>query len=379
MSKRTKRHNIFFHLLFSTLIMCQCGCKEKKTVESSEVQTCPVKILTVSANSEPLFREYPGKVKASRRVKLAFEVTGRIINFPIKCGDRVKQGQVLGKLDSRDFENTLKSSTATYEESRSEFMRYSRLIEKAVVSAAAFELKKKAYDVADAAMKTAAKALDDTTIQAPFDGIIAGTYVDNYQNILAREPVLSLQDISQVEIIANIPEKDIIRSDVDPSIEQINRNFILTAQFPALGEKEFPVMVKEFETEADPGMQTFKAVATMKVPGGINIMPGMTALLKVRRNKANNNATGVWIPAAAVIENNNGKRYVWLVGADMRVLRRNVEIGELKRDSIFVIKGLAAGERLTTTGVTMLTDGMHVTELTAIDGHKLSNHRVNTP
>jgi len=365
--------------LFGILLCCQYGCGENKLATVSDDPPCPVKILTVNLQAQELCREYPGKVRAGRRVKLAFEVGGRIISFPIKCGDRVRQGQVLGKLDARDFENTLKSTTATYEESKSEFNRYSKLIDKAVVSTAAYEGKKKAYEVAEAAMKTAQKALEDTVLPAPFNGVVAGTYVDNYQNIPAHEPVLSLQDISRIEIVCNIPEKDIIRSDVGASGEQINRSFILTVYFPALGTRDFPVEVKEFETEADPALQTFKAVLSMNVPLGINIMPGMTAMFRAVRKNAVAPVNGAWVPASAVMEDNSGRKFVWLIGQDMRVRSRKVEIGELKGENIFISNGLVTGDRIAITGAALLTDGAKVTELTAIDGHKLASAQVIIP
>ena len=365
--------------VLSVLLVGLYGCDEKKITAVSDDPPCPVKILTVKSQEQELCREYPGKVRAGKRVKLAFEVSGRIISFPIKCGDSVKQGQILGKLDSRDFENTLKSTSAAYEESKSEFNRYNKLIGKSVVSMAAFEEKKRAYEVAEAAMKTAAKALDDTTLRAPFDGVVAGTYIDNYQNIQAHEPVLSLQDISRVEIVSNIPEKDIIRSDVSASSEQINQKFILSVYFPALGERNFPVEVREFETEADSTLQTFKAILSMKAPGGVNIMPGMTAMFKAVRRNAITSVCGAWVPAAAVIEDNTGGKYVWLIGQDMRVRSRKVEIGELKGENIFISTGLASGERIAVTGAALLADEMKVCELTAVDGHKLSACVVATP
>ena len=350
-----------------------CGCEEKKGLAPVEPIVSPVKILTVNALSEAAQREYPGKVRATQRVKLAFQVTGRIISFPIKCGDRVKTGQVLGELDPRDFENALKSATATYEEAKKDFERHAKLLEKSIVSTEAFDAKKKAYEVADANMKTAAKALEDTKLNAPFDGIVAGTYVDNYQNIQAHEPVLSLQDISQIEIISNVPEKDVIRADVQTSLEEINGKFSLAVQFPALGEREFPVRLKEFETEADSTTQTFKTITSMQTPPDINIMPGMTAMLKVRKKGAASHDAGFWIPSAAVMEDNNGGKYVWVVGSELKVSKRSVSIGDLKEDSIFILEGLSKGERIATTGGSLLADGMKVMELVSVDGRKLSN------
>ena len=55
-------------------------------------------------------------------------------------------------------------------------------------------------------VRIAQKAVDDTRIVAPFDGVVSQTFVDNFQNVIAKQPVIRFLDVSKIEMIINIPE-----------------------------------------------------------------------------------------------------------------------------------------------------------------------------
>ena len=61
-------------------------------------------------------------------------------------------------------------------------------------------------DSAQAAVDTARDELGYTTLRAPFGGVVSKRYVDNYQEIRAKEPIVSLDDVSSVEILVDVPE-----------------------------------------------------------------------------------------------------------------------------------------------------------------------------
>ena len=69
----------------------------------------PVKMFVVGDAGDTVYHYYPAKVRSGQRVKLAFQVPGQLLKFPVKSGQVVKQGELLGELDSRDYENTLKN------------------------------------------------------------------------------------------------------------------------------------------------------------------------------------------------------------------------------------------------------------------------------
>ena len=365
--------NVVTAVVAALLLALVPGCWKKTEAEApvQEQIVRPVKLMAVGGPANGADRHYPAKVRANQRVKLAFQVAGQIVKFPVKCGDRVKKGQLLAELDPRDFENAAKAAAARFQESRTDFERQARLVEKKVVAVSVFEAKRMAYEVASSDLRSAEKALADTKLQAPFDGMVAGTYADNFQNVNAQEPVVSLQDISSVELVFNVPEKDVIRATAGMTKDKANHELKFLTVFPSLGNRSYQVSLKEFETEAEAATQTFRMVMTMPSPKDANIMPGMTALVSAPCAESTGDERGHWIPATAVAEDSSGRRYVWVVGKDMRAHKRQVAAGPISGENILVESGLRDGERIAVAGVSQIGEGMELKELKQIDGRKL--------
>ncbi|MDD3119083.1 MAG: efflux RND transporter periplasmic adaptor subunit [Victivallales bacterium] len=333
----------------------------------------PVKLFTVPPLQDRNYRYYPAKVKSAQRVQLAFQVGGQIIRFPAQAGLQVKKGQLLGTLDARDYSSNYKSAVARYNEAQADFKRYSGLVNKQAVSQSAYEEKHRAYQVAEADMEIKRKALADTQLLAPFNGVIAVTYVDNYQNVEAKQEVLFLQGSDYLELYISVPEKDIITIPTTSSRRKITAAIQPVAIFTTLKNKTFPLTLKEFETKADASTQTFKAVFLMTPPKGYSIMPGMTALVRVVDSSATGTPSGYWLPVTAVTDNGRAEPCVWVVDRQMTVHRRNVTTDGMKTDRIMVTGGIATGEIVVAAGTEFLTEGMKVKKLTHIGDHKLDD------
>ena len=74
------------------------------------------------------------------------------------------------------------------------------------------------FEAAEANVNIRAKALEDSVLHAPFDGNVAMTFVENFQNVQAKQPVMRLLDHSRIEMVINIPESMISYA---PLVERI--------------------------------------------------------------------------------------------------------------------------------------------------------------
>ncbi len=83
-------------------IISACG-KDEQADQSFEKL---VKTIVVADPKDYTSFSYPGIVAANQNVDLAFQVSGQLVKFPIVEGQLVDKDQLLGKLDSRDFQNT---------------------------------------------------------------------------------------------------------------------------------------------------------------------------------------------------------------------------------------------------------------------------------
>jgi RND family efflux transporter MFP subunit len=209
--------------------------------------------------------------------------------------------------------------------------------------------------------KASQDALDDTYLKAPFSGVIAKKLVDNFQEVRAKQPVLSLQDIENIDILIDVPELFVAKID-EKAPPEAAAKFTAEAEFAARPGKRYPLKFKEFSTEADPKTQTYRVTLQMAQPGDLNVLPGMTATVIATPQRGMQGAVEIFIPAIAVFADEAGDSNVWIVDQEtMTVQSGKVTTGELRgTDSIRIVSGLKAGDTVAISGVSQLRDGMKV-------------------
>ena len=151
---------------------------------------------------------YPGIIRANDSVDLAFEVSGRLVEFPAGSGKKVKKGDVLAVLDTRDFMQDLNKAKAAAEQARLTEQR-NITAEKRHVGAVSQEQISVATANrirAEAELRIAEKAVEDAVLKAPYDGWIADTYPSTYDTVEAGQKILTLQNIDTVKIDVSLPE-----------------------------------------------------------------------------------------------------------------------------------------------------------------------------
>ena len=323
----------------------------------------PVRIFEVSAGGGGTLREFPGEIKASQNTDIAFEVAGKIIEFPVLESQRVGRGDVLAKLDGRDFQASLSAAEASTRAAKADLERYQALFKESVASKQQLEKAERNYEVFVAREQTARKALEDTVLRAPYDGVVARKLVDDFANVEAKQPVVTLQTGANLEVVVNIPEQDYARIRPGSTVADINRRIEASVVASALPDRAFPAKLKEFATTADPVTRTFAATFSFSAPDDVNVMPGMTA--KVRGIGApGGGVEGTLVPVQAVAEDEGAKPYVWVVDpSSMQVRKVFVTLGELTGSSVQVRSGLSGGDWVVTSGVHQLREGMEVRRL----------------
>src|SRR5262249_48126771 len=199
--------------------------------------------------------------------------------------------------------------------------------------------------------------LDDCTLRAPYDGVIAKRFVKENQTIKAREPVVQFQDVEEIEVAMDVPETftasalraaDIVR---------------LVAEFSGAPGLRFPVAVREVAQAADPVTQTFRVRVGMQAPPDVKLLPGMTSTVTLTYRRASILGNRILVPISAVYKDSAGAQVVWVIGPDETVMRRPVTTGAATGGSLEIVDGLRPGERVAVAGVTHLREGMKVRDL----------------
>jgi RND family efflux transporter MFP subunit len=316
--------------------------------------------VVVSTPNGGITRSYPGEVKADEEANLAFNVSGWLIEFPVRRGQPVKEKDLLARLDPRDFENRINQSRAMEEEAQVTRDRYAQAVETGAASRQLLTQAEAQLAVAAAQVRIDEKALQDTHIYAPYDGIVADKLVENFEHVDAKVPVVRLQKLDVIKVVINIPERDVATV---PDGDDVGR---FTAHFTFAPEEAFELKVKEWVAEADEATQTYAVSLTMPPPEQFNLAPGMTAKVTWYPPAQAAGRKGFIIPATAVFIDTDGQSCVWVVDPKaMTVSRTPVDVAEMSTDTIRVKAGLEEGQTIATAGATFLREGMEVRTMQA--------------
>ncbi|MDY3868505.1 MAG: efflux RND transporter periplasmic adaptor subunit [Pyramidobacter sp.] len=337
----------------------------------------PVRTVRLGAGGSGAVRRYFGTVQGSKRVNLSFRVSGPLIELPAGKGTSVKKGDLLGRIDPRDFKTQLEQAEgvraqarARYNEASANFKRNEELYRQKVIAAAQYDEFKTQLNVARSSLQsaeaqvTAAKnALADTELRAPFDGVIADRMVENYQEVTAKQAVISLQNLENVEIVFNVPDKDVARAsaqgrDTEELMRVSGELARVYAVFDAMPDRKFGVKLKEFSAQADPRTQTYPVTVTMAQPDGSVVLPGMPVTVLVDFSSVKKTG-GFSVPASALLTD-GGNTYLWRF-ENGAVTRVPVEPGDYRGDRVDVSgAGLRDGDIIVTAGVHFLKEGQRV-------------------
>lgn len=198
--------------------------------------------------------------------------------------------------------------------------------------------------------------LDDSTLRAPYDGVIAQRFVDQGQNITANDRVVQFQDAEEIDIATDVPEA-VMAAEIQ--FADIVR---LSANLSAAPGVEFPVRIREIAQVADPVTQTFNVRVAMEAPPNLRVLPGMSARVTVAYRRASVLGDRLLIPVEAVDERASGEQVAWVL-SDESVSPRTIRLGVPSGGRVEVTDGLQSGDQIVVAGVRFLREGMRVRDL----------------
>jgi RND family efflux transporter MFP subunit len=363
-------------MAFGILLASIAGCKESEQPPPSVEVVRPVKTLVVSTPNPTAGIELPGQVRATQQVDLSFkDVSGRLAELPIagREGKEVMKGELLAQIDAMGFETALSSAESSLSEAYSvldltraenERMEKMKGINPDLVSDSMVSRTREKLKQAEARLKSleakvmeAEKMLEHSSLRAPFTGVIVRPLVESQQKVKAGQPIVSLRDITHLEVLIDAPET------MMAAVQSLGPNsFSAAARFPQAPGREFPLALKETTRLPDPATQTYQMVLEMPRPKEIDLPPGTTGTVTVSGKGPGIGKGRILIPAIAVLTDPDGKSYVWLVSAaELRTHRRDIRMGRLAAsDQVQVLDGLEGGERIVVAGVRQLAEGRQV-------------------
>ncbi len=212
-----------------------------------------------------------------------------------------------------------------------------------------FDLARGKVELAEAALDLTRIQMDETTIRAPFDGVVAELYITEGSMVSSATPVVLFVS-SQLEAVVNIEES---------RINQIRDGQNAALRVNAYPGEDFPAVVTSIAPVADSATHTFVVKVTPVDEAG-KLRAGMYADLSLLVEEKQ---AALLVPRAALTMIND-KESVYVVTDNVAAVRQ-VTTGLSDRDNVEILSGLRPAETVVTAGQANLTDGAQVEVVSA--------------
>jgi HlyD family secretion protein len=385
----------WWKILIAVLILLAVGAM---TVGGLKDRPAPaVEVQLGKAKKGPISRVVAGagKVEASTTVKISSTLSGDLIARPVKVGDPVAKGQVLGRLDRRRYEASARQAAAAANAARNEvgtiqvdvdrlgreLDRVKSLVDKGLASAS--ELDKASSDLASAkarqtaqidranqataALEEATKNLEFTTLVSPIDGNVIEVTREVGERVrgsdFSEDVVMTLAALQAMQIKIEVGEHEVVHLRVTQKAD---------IKVDAFEGQTFEGQVIEIAHKAlirNPGTEqettSFPVTVALEArPDGV--LPGMSAEVRIT---AEERASAVVVPVQAVtvrpekaladvapsVEGSKlaaprtteaFAKVVFVVDGEKKVHLRRVKTGIASDTDIEVVDGLQEGEQI---------------------------------
>ncbi|MCP3678647.1 MAG: efflux RND transporter periplasmic adaptor subunit, partial [Deltaproteobacteria bacterium] len=197
----------------------------------------------------------PGVVEPWVRLDLMSEIHGRVIEVAVKEGETVVKGDVILRVDPRDYLNTLDSASASYELAAANWERAEKLLIDELISPSEIEGIKARMVTTRAAMESARLQLERTTVTSPISGVI--NRLDAKIGLLlgVADPVAELLQIDRVKVVVGIPESDVgaVRglSRIDLTIDALGGKTVTGERYFLASSPDTTARLYRFELAVD--------------------------------------------------------------------------------------------------------------------------------
>jgi RND family efflux transporter MFP subunit len=299
---------------------------------------------------------FAGTTQARDRAVLSFAVPARVAVRYVDSGSRVHAGDVLARLDDREYRNARKLAQASLNELKTKWQqagrdsrRIERLaadnvasvsdLEKAVTQKDALEA---SVQAAEARLAEADRLLRETVLKAPFDGTVTDLDIRAGEWAVSGQPAVELTGDGPVELVVGVPESVVLH------IEPGQR---VTVELPFADHREVSGRIVTVAKAAISAGRLFPVKALLD-ENQAAARAGMTAQLQINLPMAN----ALTVPLAAVVNPGASRPFIFTY-KDGRITKKEVRVDRIVEDRIVVKGALAEGEKVVISGQSQLSDG----------------------
>nr|WP_295786289.1 efflux RND transporter periplasmic adaptor subunit [Rhodoferax sp.] len=312
----------------------------KKNAPPVTLEFVPSDIATVAL--QPLVRTsaISGTLSPLSQAIVKATVAGEVRKVLVREGQAVKQGEVLAELDTTDLRTRLDAAQAEQAERRAKLAIAERnrdanqaLLKQSFISQNAFDQLHSTYQGSEAAVRwsdaqvqLAKKALDDAVVRSPINGMVAKRMVNGGERVLPDAPMVTVVDLSRLELEATVPASDIASVSLGQTVR---------FKVDGFGERQFDGKVERINPVAEAGSRAIKLFVA--VPNGNDLLRGgMFAQGQITLSQS---APVPVVPNTALFEE-AGQSYVFTVEGG-KLAKHAVKLGA--RDEVNGLSEISSG------------------------------------
>jgi membrane fusion protein (multidrug efflux system) len=377
------------------LLLAGCGNTEAKPAAKAEDATKPIVVSVRPAQERPLptTLDVTGTLMADAQTDIPSEIEQRVVEISVERGQHVTAGQVVARMDDRDAQNQLREAEAaeaqirerlglvngttfdalktpevqqaraTMDRAEADYKRFVQLLDEGAVSRAEHDLRRADYLASKAQYETtvnqtrqlyqsllaqkirvaiARKAVEDTTIRAPFSGVIAEKAVNVGRYTKKGDRVATIVRIDPLRIELAIPEGAVA------AVRKGQRVSFAVQSYP---DRKFEGTIAYVGPAVRAESRALVVEAIVPNPKAL-LQPGLFATAHIELPAAQ---PSVMVPAAAV--RNEGGVFKLFVAKSDRAEARIVQVGREAGGSVEILRGVQKGERVVMRPADGLADG----------------------
>ncbi len=319
--------------------------KRVKPIPPSPEKAMPVRVVLVQPQVIEDAISIPGRVEPFVEATLGTEKPGRIVERSADKGDRVEAGQVLLRIDSRIWKETLRQAEIENREAGKELARWEELQKAGAVSTSEFDRIQTRKDMAEAAVAQARAAVSQCEVKSPIAGIVDNRYAEVGEYATEGMPVFQVIDIARVKLAFDVPERD--ATAVKPGDR-------VPFRVAALSDATFTGEVTFVSSLAGRDSNSFR-VECVTDNGDGRLKAGMIADIALIRRMRDD---AIVVPLTTVIPKRGD--YVVFVVENGKASQRLVKVDFMTDRDAILGSGLRAGEAVVVEGNRTLVDGITV-------------------
>ncbi|MDH5785668.1 MAG: efflux RND transporter periplasmic adaptor subunit [Chromatiales bacterium] len=335
-----------FLLLLLLALLGGCGSSQEEKSPGRNKPALIVESTTAALMETHRTIERNATLHPLRSVNLSLQQEGVLLSLPFHEGAQVEKGAVLAKLDDTLLRAQLKKAEAQRSQAELELKRLKQLKGSSVVAENELARTTTSFNIARAEEEELTIRLKQSTLLAPFSGVIGDRLAEPGDTLPRLYHLLTLIDTSNLITTLRISELE---------MSGLSKGDEVGLTIDALGTPRFKGTIQRIHPMVDErSRQGTVEILLQSTPRGA--MPGQLCRVELTLRSGER----MLVPYNALRRDSRGE-FVFVINSENRLERRSVISGLYFGERVEIMEGLSVGEQFVTRGFLGLGEGMSVT------------------